>query len=265
MNFKNARVLLTGADGGIGHHITKSLLSKGAKLGLVGLSQSNLDQLKADLAINEDKGFVFAADLTDTDQRNSCIEKMISAYDGIDVLINLAGMNYFGHFEEQDASSIEKLMQVNTIAPMLLTQAVLPFMLKQKKGSIVTVGSTFGSIGFSCFTSYSTSKFALRGFSQALRRELYDTGVSINYIAPRAVDTPLNPPAVYEMAKEIKMTFDSPEWVATKIIDAVENDKKETYLGFPESLFARINGIFPSLVDKSLNKQNAIMRKYAAS
>lgn len=263
MELQNKRVLLTGADGGIGQKLSQTLLAAGCKLGLIGLSESSLNSLYENLPTTSDQAFVYAADLGVQEQRQACVAKMINTFDGIDILINLAGINAFGHFEQQTQEMIEKVIQINSIAPMLLTHAVLPQMQSQKQGVIVNIGSTFGSIGFSCFTAYSASKFAMRGFSQALRRELHGSGISVSYIAPRAVDTPLNPPEVYEMAKEIKMNFDSPEWVASEIIKAIRQENKETYLGFPESLFARINGISPGMVDKSLNKQNAAVRQYA--
>ena len=203
------------------------------------------------------------ADVTSSDDRRHCLRVMLEHLGGIDILINLAGTTAFTPFEEQTPESIQSVMQINAIAPMLMTHDVLPHMLAQKKGQIVNVGSAFGSIAFPCFASYSTSKYAVRGFSQALRRELAGTGVGVTYVAPRAVHTPLNSSAVYEMAKKIKMNFDEPQAVAESIIKAIENDKKEKYIGFPESLFARINAILPGLVDSSLNKQSPLMRDFA--
>mgnify|MGYP001818214156 FL=1 len=204
-----------------------------------------------------------AADITRQEGRQKCLDGMLDNYGGIDILINLAGINAFTTFEPQSPESIEKIINVNTLAPMLMSHAVSPHMLARKKGQIVNVGSTFGSIGFPCFTAYSASKFALRGFSQSLRRELADSGIQVTYIAPRAVHTALNSPAVYEMAKQVKMNFDEPEFVANEIVKAVDAGKKEQYIGFPESLFARINGILPGMVDNSLKNQVAAMRRYA--
>ncbi len=263
MNFENTRILFVGAAGGIGSHMAKALLRSDARVCLVGLSEQELQTLTENLGDLAKGACTVAADVTRAEDRARCLQAMIDAYGGVDMLINLAGINAFARFEEQSEESIEKIMSVNAVAPMLMAHAVLPLMLEQGKGQIINIGSTFGSIGFSCFTSYSTSKFALRGFSQALRRELVDSGVGVTYIAPRGVDTPLNPPAVYEMAKEVKMSFDQPDAVAEQILKAIREDKKEKYIGFPESLFARVNGMFPGLVDNSLKKQNTIMRTYA--
>ena len=263
MKLKDSNILLLGAAGGIGRHLAAGLLERGANLGLNGFTQDELHNLREFLSDAPPNFFTVAADISRQEDRQKCLDAMLDNYGGIDILINLAGINAFTTFESQSAESIEKIINVNTLAPMLMSHAVLPHMLARKKGQIVNVGSTFGSIGFPCFTAYSTSKFALRGFSQSLRRELADSGIQVTYIAPRAVHTPLNSPAVYEMAREIKMNFDEPEFVADELRKAIDAGRKEEYIGFPESLFARINGILPGMVDHSLKHQVPAMRRHA--
>ena len=265
MKLENARVLFIGAAGGIGRHLARELLDAGAHPCLVALREDELESLREFLGASGDHARFLAADVTRKADRERCVQTMLNDLGGVDMLINLAGINAFARYEEQSAESIERIMSVNTIAPMLMVHALLPHMLRQRKGQIVNIGSTFGSIGFSCFTAYSASKFALRGFSQALRRELAGSGIGVTYVAPRGVDTPLNPPEVYAMAEEVNMAFDKPEMVAREILLAVKKGCKEKYIGFPESLFARINGILPGVVDNSLRKQNEVMKKYAAA
>ncbi|MCB1789006.1 MAG: SDR family NAD(P)-dependent oxidoreductase, partial [Gammaproteobacteria bacterium] len=163
----------------------------------------------------------------------------------------------------EDPAVLARLMQVNLVAPTLLIRAVLPDMLARGSGRIVNVGSTFGSIGFAWFAAYSASKFGLRGLSEALRRELDGSGVGVTYVAPRAVKTPLNSDAVYRMAEATGMNMDEPQWVAQRIVEAIEDDAKDVYLGFPEKLFARLNGFLPRLVDGGLRKQNRVMAPFA--
>ena len=144
-----------------------------------------------------------------------------------------------------------------------LVNAVLPHMLERGKGQIVNLGSIFGSIGFPCFASYSASKFALRGFSEALRRELAGTGIGVSYVAPRFTRTAFNRSAVTRMANALKMNQDEPESVAASVITAIERDDRERYLGWPEKLFVRLNSILPRLVDPNLIKQADLMRPFA--
>jgi short-subunit dehydrogenase len=256
------RIILTGATGGIGIELAKQLAVQGCKLGLVSRSIEKLEQLATSLQAEKNNICLISADINTSGGRQAIIEQMEKSFYGYDMLINTAGIMDFTSLLEQSDERIEAVLKTNVIAPMQLCKKVLPYMLSQNKGHIVNVGSTFGSIGFAWFTTYSTSKFALRGFSQALRRELAETNIKISYIAPRAVKTSLNSSAVYNMAKEVKMNMDQPDFVAKQIIKSIIKDHKEKYLGFPESLFVRINAIFPGLVDKATRSQNKAAKKY---
>jgi len=187
----------------------------------------------------------------------------LQRFGAVDILINAAGINPFGVYAQQDEVMIRKTMEINAIGPMLLSRAVLPSMLEQGGGQIVNIGSTFGSIGFAWFSAYSASKFALRGFSQSLRRELADSGIEVTYIAPRAVRTAINSKQVYDMAEAVKMHMDEPDAVAEQIIRHIRRRGKECYLGFPESFFVRVNAILPGLVDRAVRRQNREARRYA--
>ena len=88
-----------------------------------------------------------------------------------------------------------------------------------------------------------------------MRRELTGSGVGVTYVSPRAVKTPFNPPVVHRMAELGMMHMDDPQWVAHKIVRAVEKEKDEAYLGFPEGLFARLNALLPGAVGRAIAKQ----------
>lgn len=262
MQIKDQRILLTGASGGIGQALARELATRGARLGLVGRDSGPLIRLAAELNGSAGEALVIPADLTASSGRESARSDMHQGFGGIDVLINNAGVTDFTNFVDQDPEAIGRIFELNALAPMQLTRAILPELLERGRGRIVNLGSVFGSIAFPCFASYSASKFALRGFSEALRRELDGTGVGVTYVAPRAVKTPLNSPAVYRMAAAVKMTMDDPETVARQVVRAVEADQKDVYLGFPESLFVRVNALLPRLVDGALRKQNRVMQRF---
>ncbi|MES9981078.1 MAG: SDR family oxidoreductase [Candidatus Thiodiazotropha sp. 6PLUC5] len=208
------------------------------------------------------KLLLFPVDLLDAQARSNAIDQSIKELGGVDILINNAGLLSFRPFAEEDPEMINRIIQLNTLVPMQLARQVVNRMMDQGSGQIVNVGSTFGSIAFAWFASYSTSKFGLRGFSEALRRELEGTGVGVTYVAPRGVKTKLNSSAIYRMADAVKMNMDEPEWVAAKIVDAIVKDSKDVYLGFPESLFVRINALLPRVVDGALKKQNHKMMAF---
>lgn len=252
MNLQSKRILLTGAAGGIGRQLCALFAARNARLCLVDRDRQAVESVGRDMPSGT---LAVATDITSADDRAAVIARMEQAFGGIDVLINLAGILDFKRFQDSDPTTIQRILQVNVEAPMQWVRAVLPKMTAQGSGRIVNIGSMFGSIGFPGFAVYSASKFALRGFSQALRRELSGTGVGVTYISPRAVKTPLNPEVVHLMAERGMMRMDDAHWVAAEIVRAIEKEKNEAYLGFPEKFFARINAVLPGVVDRGIAKQ----------
>lgn len=264
MNLKDKRILLTGASGGIGRHLALELATQGARLALVARRLDALQALAAEIknATNQ-QAHPVAADLGTNEGCQAALDKARRELGGIDLLINNAGVVDFHNFSEQDPAMIERIYQTNLIAPVQLTRALLPELLEQGQGRIVNIGSTFGSIGFAYFAVYASSKFALRGFSEALRRELDGSGIGVSYYAPRAVKTGANSEAVYRMAEATKMNMDEPQDVARFIVRSIVKEKAVAYYGWPEKLFVRINALLPSLVGGALRKQNRIMARFA--
>lgn len=259
MDLNNKRVILTGAAGGMGSILARMMAEKGARLALVDANAEALAKVAKEVA----NAVPVAGNLSTREGCELIATQATEALGGVDLLVNLAGIMSFSAFEDEDDARVELLMHVNLLAPMLLTRAVLPGMLAQNAGHIVNVGSMFGSIGFAYFAAYSASKFGLRGFSQALRRELADSKVGVTYVSPRAVKTPINTGPIMRMNEATKTNMDEPEFVAGKILEAITAEKKEAYIGFPESLFARINGILPGVIDNGTMAQNRIARGFA--
>ena len=259
MEIKNKRIVLTGAAGGMGKLLAGELAKHGANLAIVDSNEEALGVV----ATNLPGSHPIAGDLSTAKGCQTVADQCLEKLGGIDMLINLAGINSFAAYEDESPEKMEAMLHVNLLAPMWLTRAFLPLMLENNSGRIVNVGSVFGSIGFAYFSIYSASKFGLRGFSEALRREVADTNVKVTYIAPRAVKTPMNSDALMRMGEATNMNMDAPEDVVQKIILAINNDRKDIYFGFPESLFVRINVLFPRLVDNALAAQNRIARAFA--
>lgn len=256
--------MLTGATGGIGGAIAGELSRRGASLVLVGRNGDKLEMLANGLHREDRSPLALVADIAESGAAASIVERARAAVGNVDILVNCAGVQTFGFFAEENASGLQDLFAINVIAPMAMTRALLPHMLQQRKGQIVNVGSIFGSIGFPCFASYSASKFALRGFSEALRRELAGTGVGVTYVAPRFTKTAFNRDVVRRMAIALKMNQDEPSAVALAVVDAIERNGHNRYLGWPEKLFVRINSVLPRLVDGRLMKEVERMRPFAA-
>lgn len=247
-----SRILITGAAGGIGRELALALARKGASLVLLDRDAVGLESLVSEMRMKGADVRSIIADLSDSSVIKAALDEAVVCFDGLDILINNAGILDFSLYEDLAISRVELTMQINTIAPMLLSHAVLPIFKSQAKGMIVNMGSTFGSIGFPHYAPYSASKFAMRGFSQALRRELVDTGVSVLYVAPRATTTAINNDVSVDLMKKQGTQMDSSALVANKVIDAIEQERHETYIGQPESFFARLNALIPQLVDMGL-------------
>ena len=264
MNLEAQRILITGAGGGIGQALVTLLAARKSRLCLLDRQPDTGQRPALEPKGPDAERLSIRADITRAEDRERAINTMTQTWGGVDILINLAGVMDFARFHEEDPGIIQRILEVNIEAPMQLTRGVLSQMIERGRGRIVNVGSMFGSIGFPCFAAYSASKFALRGFSQALRRELAGTGVGVTYISPRAVRTAFNPPVIHRMAELGMMRMDDPQWVAQKIVRAIEKEKDEAYLGFPESLFAHLNAVLPKIVGRAITTQVPTLISFTA-
>ena len=261
MQLRDARVVLTGASGGIGLAIAETLCAAGARVLAVARHQEALLPLIERYPQNL---CWVAADLTFLSDRRKVLVAA-EAIGGINLLINAAGVNHFAMLEQLDDSEINAMLAVNISAPICLTKLLLPLLKQADSAMVVNVGSTYGSIGYPGYATYCASKFALRGFSEALRRELADTSVNVMYAAPRATRTAMNSTAATALNKALKVGMDDPADVARAVLKAVQSERRELYLGWPEKLFVHINGMLPGVVDRALRKQLPVIRRYLAS
>lgn len=240
------RVVITGAAGAIGSRVATSLSAAGAHVTGIDRDDSPAcdESLVADLA---------------SEAGLATLAEQLGAM-RVDMLVNIAGLQYFGPFEEQSADNLWTGYAVNLIAPAALIRAVLPQMQARRSGQIVNIGSMLGAIKYPFFASYSSAKAGLQGLSEGLRRELVDTGIAVTYIAPRAARTAFNSPAVMRYMALTKMQTDEPEFVAEKIVAAVLAQKREVFFGFRERLFMRLNALLPGLIDAGIARQTASAR-----
>ncbi|WP_337263086.1 MULTISPECIES: SDR family oxidoreductase [unclassified Serratia (in: enterobacteria)] len=259
MKLANCRILLTGASGGIGQALAHALAKQGATLILQGRNEATLKQLQNALP-NAEKHTLWVADLCDPAALAEP-KGFLRQQQQIDILINNAGTNHFAWLEDHSEQQITQQLSLNIQAPILLTQALLPYI--NRPGIIMNIGSSFGSIGYAGYSVYCASKFALRGFSEALSRELTGSGINVLYFAPRATQTALNSDSVYAMNKELGTQSDSAEFVAKEAVIALNKEIKRRWLGWPERFFVKLNALFPGVVDKALAKQRHIIARHA--
>lgn len=265
MQLRDSRVLITGAAGGIGRAISTELIRRGARVLLVDRDERALREFAQTFAESAARFDTHVADLTSAADRGRLCELAGRWHGGINILINNAGLNHFGVFEEQPPQAIDLALAVNVQAPMHLCHELLPHLKRQAPACIVNTGSVFGAIGYPGYVTYSATKFALRGFTEALRRELSGSGVSVRYIAPRATQTPINSSAVEQMNRELGVAMDPPERVARALADLLGSERPTAVVGWPEKLFVRINAILPAIVDRAVRGQLPTIRRYAGA
>ena len=259
MNIDGKTILVTGASGGIGREIARALAAKGARLIVSGRDHNKLTQLAAQLG---DTAVIVSADMGTAEGRSAIVNTC--ATEGVDIVVHSAGTLDFALFANQDADAIETMVNLNFLAPVLLSRALVPILEQRPQGAMVFVGSTFGSIGHPGFSVYCATKFGLRGFAESLRRELADTPIQIHYLAPRATTTDLNSDSVVALNHALGNTSDTPQIVAAEVIGMLTSATgRNRYIGWPEKLLVRINALLPAIVDRALGKKLAIIRRYA--
>jgi short-subunit dehydrogenase len=258
-----SKVLITGGAGGIGRAIAARLLKHGSQVLLVDRDERSLRAAQAELSTFAGQVEGFAADLSSALDRNRLGEHAKSWRLGIDTLINNAGLNPFGLLASQTPQQIDAAIAVNVGATLHLCHELLPHLLRQRRASILNMGSVFGSIGYPGYTVYSATKFAVRGFTEALRRELSQTNVRVHYLAPRATRTPINPSAVEGMNAELGVAMDSPDRVAFEVLRLLGSGRPAAVVGWPEKLYVRLNALVPTLIDRSVRKQLPVIERYA--
>ncbi|WP_286235205.1 SDR family oxidoreductase [Thalassotalea sediminis] len=251
--------LLTGATGGIGVEIAKALDKQGINLILQGRNIEKLEQLKANLVGKKHQ--LLVADLLEENDLSTLCTELAKRHD-IDWLINNAGCTQFGLCAQISNESMKQVINMNLLVPMQLSKVLLP-QITRNQGKIINIGSVFGHIGFPGFSSYCASKFGLRGFSETLARELANDQVQVGYFAPRTTSTKINNDVVNAMNVALGNHVDTPEFVAQELIAFLNTGKTRQVLGWPEKLFARINGILPEVVDSALKKKLKIVNRFA--
>lgn len=262
--------LLIGATGGIGQEIATQLCAHNRPVILVGRNAQTLTYLTKKLA-KEHPDISLLSLSCDLSSRASQIQLIAALRETvqdcgnvIDTVILNAGINDFALLTDQSDEIIEQMMLVNVAYPLQLIKRLLPIlMIQQSPSQIISIGSTFGSIGYPGFSAYSASKFALRGASEALGREYADTSVKFRYFAPRATKTTMNKNTVVAMNQALKVKMDSPETVAKALVNFISTTKPHQHLGFPERFFAWLNRLFPNVVGNAIVKDLPTIKLYA--
>ncbi len=249
------RVLLTGAAGGIGGELARSLAASGARLLLAGRDQAALQALASSLG-GPERATTCAADLRE--EASLLRLATTAAAWGCNVVVHAAGRPAFGA-APLPAAQLREVLDTNLLAPMLLTQALLPHLQAQPAAQVLFVGSVLGSLGVPGFAAYGATKGGLRAYAQALRRELGGGPVRVQLLAPRATRTAFNDDATTAYNRATGTAEDAPAAVAAAALRLLVDEAAERTLGWPERLAVRLNGAFPTLLDGVFGKHRAAL------
>lgn len=230
--------IVTGASSGIGAATAVELARRGAKVALAARRQEDLAGVAASITAAGGEALAFPTDVADEGQVRRLVEQVTAAYGRVDALVNNAGIGGGGLLAETAPEEIARIVNVNLLAAMLATRAVLPGMIERRQGAIVSVASVAGHIAVG--PVYSGTKFGLRGFSLSLRRELHGSGVSVSLVSPGFIRTPLT---------GNRRRLPSPEIVARAVARLIVHPKREVVVPGYYRLAIWAERFLPGLVD----------------
>lgn len=271
MDFTHKTVIITGASSGIGKALAEDLAKRGANLVLAARQYVTLCEITAKL--QTDHGIQAIAVQTDVSKEEDCVQLMkqaMTTFGRIDVLINNAGLSMRALFNEVDLTVLKNLMDVNFWGTVYCTKYALPEILKTQ-GSVVAVSSIAGYRGLPGRTGYSSSKFAMNGFIEALRTELLKTGVHVMLACPGFTTSNIRVAALAKdgaahgetSMEEGKMM--SAEEVASRINDGIVQRKRTLIMTRQGKLAVWMNKLFPAFTDKKVfelfaKEKNALIK-----
>jgi len=263
MNATNpgTRILITGASSGIGEALAGMAAKAGARLALAARTAERLQPIAARLSAAGADVVAIAGDVTKDEDRRRLLQQAAERFDGLDVLINNAGVGSFGHFSTSSEEVLRQVMETNFFAPAELIRLAIPVLTESaqagRKPAVVNVSSMCGRRGVPAWSEYSASKFALCGLSDALRGELARFDIDVLLVLPGLTNTGLNKNLLHNTGR-MKIDFDKampPEQVAEAILASLAARRRETVVGWEARWILRINRWLPRLVDRLMARR----------
>ena len=248
--------VVTGAAKGIGAALAMRLASRGCRLALVDRDRDALAAVasaarRTCVAVSE-----HAADVADPAAADTLREAVLAEHARASVLINNAGVALLGRFDEVSLADMEWLFAINFWGTVRMCKAFLPVLRREPVAQIVNLSSIFGIVAPAGQTAYAASKFAVRGFSEALRHELEDTGVGVSVVHPGGIRTSIAASAriaaavdpqdaAERVARFDAMVRTSPEDAAARIVEGIERRQKRIRIGRDAVRLDWMQRIFP--------------------
>jgi NAD(P)-dependent dehydrogenase (short-subunit alcohol dehydrogenase family) len=258
--FRDRTVLITGASSGIGRDIAMSLSRMDAQVAMLARRTALLDELKGQVESAGARALALGADVTRASEVRGAVDRTLETFGAIDILVNSAGVLIPDNVESMDPADLERMMGVNLYGTVHAMQAVLPSMRARSRGNIVNIASLAGRRGLPPLGGYCATKFAVVGLTEALRVELYGSGITASLIMPGIVDTPM----VRESNSKKPELPDNiiampPQWVTWAVIAAVVLGLAEVDVPPGAAVAEKLAALFPGLTDAVIALGNSLM------
>jgi len=249
MNIQGKRVLITGGGTGIGLALALALARKGARLVLSGRRPGPLTTAVAELTANGTEAHAVAADVATDAGRSAMLAAARNHLGGLDILVNNAGGVRAGRLETTTEDEIRTMVDVDLLAPILLTRAALPELRRSGHGLIVNVTSGGALIGMPFYATYVATKAGLARFGEALRRELKGEGVDVLTVFPGGTDTPMM--ATNNAGADLGFDREPAAAVGAAIVEGIENGQFDVMRGGESRMkLLALNREYPAALDE---------------
>ncbi len=245
------RVLVTGASQGIGRALVVEAAKRGCKVLAAARSQPLLDELAAEVRAAGGTLETVAADITKPEDRAAMVSAATRHFGGLDVLVNNAGIGATGHFMDSEPDVLRQIFETNFFGLTETTRVFLPLLKQGVTPAIVNISSVVGRRALPARSLYSASKFAVAGFSEAIRAELAKDGIDVLVVSPGLTRTNFSKNMLEQKAR---MQMDhmrgmTSEEVAVTTLKAMERGTLETTLTFKGKMLVLVNRFAPWVVD----------------
>jgi len=247
-------VLITGASSGFGEDAGRLFAKEGCKVVLAARRLERLQALAEQIQSSGGEALAIPVDVSESAGINLMVQTVLDLYGKIDILFNNAGFGAMDWFENlAPQRQIETLVRVNLTGAMLVTHAVLPGMLERRSGHIINMSSVAGLIASPLITTYSASKYGLRAFTDALRREVAPFGIQVSGIYPGPAETEFGSHLDKHRTREkinriidLRMTS---RYVARCVVDVARRPRRSLVIPWWFRVLTTFDTLFPVIVD----------------
>lgn len=254
MDITNKTVVVTGASSGIGGSIAKAMADAGAShLVLIARNTERLARLAAEIQSAGSKASFYAADLANAAEVSALAQRVLSEVGAPDILVNNAGQGQWKFLEDTSPDEIQQMMAVPYFAAAWLTREFLPGMIARRSGHIVNISSVASRFVWPGATAYTAARWAMRGFSEALRADLYGSGVRVTLYESGEIESPYwwhNPGSRERIPKigSLMIPVLTPEQVGQAVVVGVRKNKRLIVIPFMMKLIYLQHFFFPWVV-----------------